>query len=504
MATQTAAVALAFYLLAGVAARFANLYGASYVFPNAALILVAGAGFGWAGVAGIYIGSLFATWGAASTPAGMLVFSLIHSGTAAIPAIALRAPGRPSRRRIERTIVYGAILNNLFSAVAGTAYLILSGRLNAGVAALQVGTLWWISDLMAAVVLGIPALLLLRPATLLSKWDRDLYGRWLRQRRHILATTGLLLGAATVLFLFNTLQIGFRDWMAVLLLVPIGYAAFFGGVGAAILANLGASLIYIAAVLQTTPLLDAADIATALGPVYLMLILMAATSIVAGLLIGANRLLIHRLERNEKLLERDFERIVTTLSAAIEAKDPLTLGHVERVAAMAVEVGRRCGLDEDSLMALRFGALLHDVGKIGIPEQILNKPGELNESEQQIMQRHVEHGIRIIGRVRTLQGVLPLIRYHQERWDGATSGVTYPGYFGLKRDEIPLGARILSAVDSYDAITNDRPYRAAQPPRAAVAELRREAGRQFDPRVVEVIAAMIEEADQESTATLHA
>lgn len=501
-AMQVGVIALLFYLLSRVAATFADYHGASYIFPNAALILVAGAAFRWRGVAGVFIGSLFSTWGAGSTPMGLMVFSLIHSGATVIPAVALRRSRQQSRHRIGRTVVYGGILNNVFSAVAGVAYLVTSGRLAPGMRAIQVGGLWWISDLMAAVVLGIPALLFVKPCKLLSRADRQFYMQWLKRRREILIAAALLVGAAALLTTFNSLNIGFRDWMAVLLLLPISYAAYHGGVGAAILFNMGASITYLAVALSTEPSISSGNSAQVLGPIYLMLILLACTSVVGGLLVSTNRILIQRLQEKEELLERDFERIVTTLSAAIEAKDPTTQGHVERVATMAIEVGRRLGLDEQALTTLRFGALLHDVGKIGVPEQILNKPGTLSATERKIMERHVEHGIRIISRVRTLQSVLPLIRYHQERWDGITTGVEYPGYFGLKGNEIPIGARILSVVDSFDAITNDRPYRVARSPREAVDELRNEAGRQFDPQIVEAIAAIIEEEDQRSTATL--
>jgi len=192
-------------------------------------------------------------------------------------------------------------------------------------------------------------------------------------------------------------------------------------------------------------------------------------------------------------LELDFERTVASLAAAIEAKDPTTEGHVQRVARLSVLVGRRLGLGEPKLRILHYGAMLHDVGKIGVPEEILNKPGDLTAAEKELMEQHVEIGLRIIRGVEALQEVDPLIRYHQERWDGARSGVRYPGYFGLSGEEIPEEARILSVVDAYDAITHDRPYRLGRPVDVALEELRREAGRQFDPRMVEALIAVVEE-----------
>jgi HD-GYP domain-containing protein (c-di-GMP phosphodiesterase class II) len=107
------------------------------------------------------------------------------------------------------------------------------------------------------------------------------------------------------------------------------------------------------------------------------------------------------------------------------------------------------------------------------------------------MEHHVEIGLRILRDIEWLSQIEPLIRYHQERWDGATKGVDYAGYFGLAGEQIPLGARVLAVVDAFDAITHDRPYRRGRPMRAAIAELEREAGKQFDPRVVDALLAVV-------------
>ncbi len=145
---------------------------------------------------------------------------------------------------------------------------------------------------------------------------------------------------------------------------------------------------------------------------------------------------------------------------------------------------------------LSYGALLHDVGKIGVPESILNKEGSLDEAETVVMHRHVEIGLRILGNIEVLREVLPLVKYHQERWDGKRDGVAYPGYFGLRGENIPLGARILAVIDALDAITNDRPYRKARTLPQALVELDREAGGQFDPRVVAVLHELLERAPE--------
>jgi len=146
----------------------------------------------------------------------------------------------------------------------------------------------------------------------------------------------------------------------------------------------------------------------------------------------------------------------------------------------------------------RLGALVgrwrsegHIVGKVPVPDRILQKPGPLTPSEKREMERHVEIGLRIVRDVEWLREIEPLIRYHQERWDGATTGVAFPGYFGLAGEDIPLGARVLAVVDAFDAITHDRPYRRGRPMRAAIDELEREAGKQFDPRVVEALVSIV-------------
>jgi HD-GYP domain-containing protein (c-di-GMP phosphodiesterase class II) len=134
-----------------------------------------------------------------------------------------------------------------------------------------------------------------------------------------------------------------------------------------------------------------------------------------------------------------------------------------------------------------MGAILHDIGKIGIPDAVLNKPGKLTNEEYELMKQHAAIGARIVQSVGALQGVVPIIRYHQERYDG--SG--YPE--GLKGEEIPLGARIIGVVDTYGAMTEDRVYRATPGHYKAIEELQRLAGKQFDPTVVAAFIALLEE-----------
>ena len=170
------------------------------------------------------------------------------------------------------------------------------------------------------------------------------------------------------------------------------------------------------------------------------------------------------------------------LSRAIEARDPYSSGHAIRVGAMAEVVAFRLGWDEADIELLRMGAALHDIGKLAVPEQILSKPGPLDDDELAEMRRHPEKGARMVARVKALQLAVPAVLYHHERWDGRG----YP--VGVEGDAIPPEARVLAVVDAFDAMTTDRSYRRAVSEEGAVNELERCSGTQFDPEVVRVFA----------------
>jgi HD-GYP domain-containing protein (c-di-GMP phosphodiesterase class II) len=186
------------------------------------------------------------------------------------------------------------------------------------------------------------------------------------------------------------------------------------------------------------------------------------------------------------------------LSDAIEARDPYTRGHSVRVARTAHAVGLRLGCSKGSLTLLDLGGALHDVGKLVVSETILGKPGPLTVQELAEVRAHPEAGARLVALDRTLLPALPCVLYHHERWDGGG----YPtGRAGMK---IPVEARILAVVDCYDAMTSDRPYRAALPPEDAVAEVDRCAGTQFDPDVASAFVAAWESGAFGPTAPLRA
>jgi putative nucleotidyltransferase with HDIG domain len=193
---------------------------------------------------------------------------------------------------------------------------------------------------------------------------------------------------------------------------------------------------------------------------------------------------------NAQLYEAREQALLDTIGAlahAIEAKDGYTIQHCENMTGRAVALAQAMGMPAKDVENIRMGAILHDIGKIGIPDAVLNKPGRLSADEYELMKQHAAIGARIVQSVSALQGVVPIVRYHQERYDG--SG--YPE--GLKGDAIPIGARIIGVVDTYGAMTEDRVYRATPGHDKALDELQRLAGKQFDPEVVEAFVRLLEE-----------
>ena len=186
-------------------------------------------------------------------------------------------------------------------------------------------------------------------------------------------------------------------------------------------------------------------------------------------------------------LQEAYLATVRSLAAAVDAKDTFTRGHSDRVASYATLIAERMGLPHEQRIALEMAAYLHDIGKIGVREEILLKPGPLNEEEMAQMRHHPLIGANILKPIAFPWVITPVVRHHHEHYDGTG----YPA--GLKGEEIPLLARILTAADSYEAMTADRPYRTSRSAQDAVAELRACAGTQFDPRIVEVLADIVEE-----------
>jgi putative nucleotidyltransferase with HDIG domain len=183
--------------------------------------------------------------------------------------------------------------------------------------------------------------------------------------------------------------------------------------------------------------------------------------------------------------EATYLGAVRALAAALDARDPYTAGHSERVSTFAVAIGEEMQLDADARETLRLGALLHDIGKIGVPDEVLRKPAALTAAEYETIKTHPSAGARILRSIPFLAPHIPIVELHHERPDG----LGYP--YGLRGDEIPLAARIVHVADAFDAMTSARAYRLGRIPVEAIAELRRRIGTDFDGPSVEALVAAL-------------
>ena len=191
-----------------------------------------------------------------------------------------------------------------------------------------------------------------------------------------------------------------------------------------------------------------------------------------------------KVDEQAKIIRDVFINSITSLSFALDAKDGYTNGHSERVAGISTIIGRELNLPSDLIEKIRIAGLIHDIGKIGIPGAILNKPDKLTEEEFQKIQSHCEIGEHILQPMVNDTEILKMVRHHHERYDGRG----YPD--GLAGTQIPIGARILAVVDSYDAMTSDRPYRKAMKPETVIAEIENGKWSQFDSEVAGALIKM--------------
>lgn len=195
----------------------------------------------------------------------------------------------------------------------------------------------------------------------------------------------------------------------------------------------------------------------------------------------------HQTRHMEKEVQQAYRSTLEALLAALDVRDTETEGHSERVAAYTMAIASRLKLDPSEVPHIERGALLHDIGKIGVPDSILYKPGPLTPEEWEIMKQHPVLGYRMCMKIEMLRSAAPIVLHHHERWDGKG----YP--YGLMGEEIPLGARIFAIADTLDAMTSDRPYRKALSFAQAREEIARCAETQFDPALVEVFLTIPEE-----------
>jgi putative nucleotidyltransferase with HDIG domain len=224
--------------------------------------------------------------------------------------------------------------------------------------------------------------------------------------------------------------------------------------------------------------------------VLVFLFPIAAISYAFRLYVSRMKGVVDELQEIRRSQSAQIEDLLETLSALIDAKDRFTYEHSKGVVKYAVALAEKMGLTPEELEVLRKAALVHDIGKVGIADEVIGKPGKLSPEEYSLVKRHPAIGADVIGRISGLQALVPLVRHHHERWDGGG----YPD--GLKGDEIPVPVRILSLADALEAMLTDRPHRAAPLSfQEILAEVQRCSGTQFDPQVVAAFLALAEEKD---------
>ena len=245
-----------------------------------------------------------------------------------------------------------------------------------------------------------------------------------------------------------------------------------------------------------------ADPDNRLTPIIIVTSSSAADNRMKGLEAGADDFLSKPVDRTEMIARvrsllrikryadelESAESVLLALARSIEAKDPYTEGHCERLSNYAVKFGKRLGLDEEELTALRIGGIVHDIGKVAVPDAILLKPAALTPDEWSVMREHPVVGARICCGLRSFKFVVPIIRHHHEKMNGQG----YPD--GLKRDEIPRTARVLQIVDVFDALTTERPYKKAMTDDAAIRVMQEEVGKGWwDPDYFKVFETLVRE-----------
>lgn len=198
-----------------------------------------------------------------------------------------------------------------------------------------------------------------------------------------------------------------------------------------------------------------------------------------------NANLFREAELSQEELRLAYDDTIKGWSRALDLRDHETEGHTERVAELTVTLARAYGMSDEEIVQIRRGALLHDMGKLGVPDAILLKPGDLTVAERGIMLNHPEYAYQMLSPIEYLKPALDIPRYHHERWDG--TGYTN----GLKGEEIPIAARLFTVVDVWDALNSDRPYHKGWSPEEAAEYIRSQGGRQFDPQVVELFLNII-------------
>ena len=512
---------LALSMAAGLFGVLLRNWSGGLLFPlTPAVSLTAGLLFGWVGLAGTTAGQLAAVWLLRDSFSDALIFSLAFSLIGAVgwtiyQYIPKLGRGLPNLRSFLWTL--GAAF---VGGLAGAALTLLIPRAPWEPGAAMRTWTWMTGALVSVTLLAPPVLLLFhrygrrwmvpipgefdgeelnRQGRIPGSGEETLVimpeavpksGRGLRD---LLLGSGMVLAAAAAgLVLVWFLPRG-NEWTTLIYLLPILWAALHYGLRGGILAASASGVCHLLGLAALVVLVGVPGMGREVWTGRPDLLILS----VAGALVGWSRQrevrLREELIESNRLLRRDLVRVSEALMEAVEVKDAYTGGHLRRVSEYAVAVGEKLGLRGRELETLHYASLLHDVGKLGVPESVLRKEGPLDAQETGLMRQHPEIGARMLERLELLRAAAPLVLHHQERFDGNLDG-QHPGYpEGISGEKIPLGARIIAVVDAFDAMTTTRPYRAALPTEEAAAVLRRERGRQFDPRVVDAFLGYLGE-----------
>jgi hypothetical protein len=502
---------LAVSFLAGLCGVLIRDWSGGLVFPfTPAISLTAGLLFGWLGIAGATAGQLAAVWIVHGSLSHALVFALSFALTGIAGWAIFRHVPKLGRGLFNlRSFLWTLAAAFLGSMAGGVLTLVSSGPSG------QTPGVWvwtWMTGALVSVALLAPPILLLfdrrgrrwmvpvpgefrgegrRESEILGSGEETVIivpepaaQAGARVRDLLLGSWMVLAAAAAGLLLVWLLPRG-NEWTTLVYLLPILWAALHYGMRGGLLAASGSGICHLLGLAGLVALAGVPGLGREVWNGRADLLILS----LAGALVGWSRQrevrLREELIESNRLLRRDLVRVSDALIQAIEVKDAYTGGHLRRVSEYAVAVGQRLGLRGRDLETLHYASLLHDVGKLGVPESVLRKEGPLDDHETGLMRQHPEIGARMLERLELLRGAAPLVLHHQERFDGELDGL-HPGYpRGLAGGDIPLGARIIAVVDAFDAMTTTRPYREALPPEEAVGVLRQERGRQFDPRVVD-------------------
>ena len=512
-------------LYRSLAAWYVRMRGGIFVMSVAAGVLaglvragnpfvawIAGVLFGWPGVLGASVGQLIGAWavqGSFLASLGLAV-SVALSGSVAF-LVFCHVPGIGRGLPTLRSYIWfllGAMLGGLLTAFGVSVVLggfpgprFWNGAAEGLIAVLLLGPPMllgadrylrrWMEPIPGEKPARRPRLLTAAPASVLTGLDtggQETVALSMRSqtggRRVLLVGIALVLGLTLAAVPLSVLLPRGGSWAVLLYVIPILWFGNQYGLRGGVLAASASGLFYLfgASWISVAGFGDGVDVWSRCADLVILSLV--------GAFVGRSRehevRMRDELADSNRLLRRDLLRVAQALTQAVEAKDSYTEGHLRRVSEYAVAVGSRLGLRGKDLEMIHYASMLHDIGKIGIPEEILRKRGPLTEVEAEVMRRHADIGARLLEKLDLLRDAAPIVRAHQERFDGAMDETRYPGYpMGLRGDDIPLGARIIAVVDAFDAMTTTRPYRAALPADAAVAELRRQSGRQFDPRVVD-------------------